>query len=173
MSVLDKVLDRIDQDLDRSLDRLFSLLRIRSISTDPAYTEDCKLAAEHVAKDLATIGFEVSVRPTGGRPDTDVEAESTEILREMLGRLAALVPIGRIGRDRADAQQAEQPIQAAVEVLVDPIEDLVEHTHRFLRVRTGWIAEVGFARRGAVRVITADRGAFQACFPHSSQRFPD
>jgi len=68
MSVLDNILDRIDQDLDRSLDRLFSLLRIRSISTDPAYTEDCKLAAEHVAKDLATIGFEVSVRPTGGHP---------------------------------------------------------------------------------------------------------
>src|SRR6266536_3670675 len=54
--------------LDNILDRLFSLLRIRSISTDPAYTEDCKLAAEHVAKDLATIGFEVSVRPTGGHP---------------------------------------------------------------------------------------------------------
>jgi acetylornithine deacetylase/succinyl-diaminopimelate desuccinylase-like protein len=68
MSVLDKVLDRIDQDLDHSLDRLFSLLRIRSISTDPAYRDECKEAAEHVAKDLATIGFEVTLRPTAGHP---------------------------------------------------------------------------------------------------------
>src|SRR5438132_604061 len=52
MSVLDKVLDLIDQDLDRSLDRLFSLLRIRSISTDPAYRDECRQAAEHLAKDL-------------------------------------------------------------------------------------------------------------------------
>ena len=68
MSVLDKVLDHIDRDLDRSLDRLFSLLRIRSISTDPAYRDECRQAAEHVAKDLASLGFDVSVRPTGGHP---------------------------------------------------------------------------------------------------------
>jgi acetylornithine deacetylase/succinyl-diaminopimelate desuccinylase-like protein len=68
MSVLDKVLDRIDQDLDRSLDRLFDLLRIRSISTDPAYRDECRLAAEHLAKDLGTLGFDVSVRPTAGHP---------------------------------------------------------------------------------------------------------
>src|SRR5439155_15884416 len=68
MSVLDKVLDRIDQDLDRSLDRLFSLLRIRSISTDPAYRDECRQAAEHLAKDLGTLGFDVSIRPTAGHP---------------------------------------------------------------------------------------------------------
>ncbi len=68
MSMLDKVLDRIDQDLDRSLDRLFSLLRIRSISTDPAYRDECRQAAEHLAKDLGTLGFDVSIRPTAGHP---------------------------------------------------------------------------------------------------------
>jgi acetylornithine deacetylase/succinyl-diaminopimelate desuccinylase-like protein len=68
MSVLDAVLDRIDQDLDRSLGRLFDLLRIRSISTDPAYRDECRQAAEHLAKDLGTLGFDVSVRPTAGHP---------------------------------------------------------------------------------------------------------
>ena len=68
MSVLDTVLDRIDQDLDRSLGRLFDLLRIRSISTDPAYRDECRQAAEHLAKDLGTLGFDVSVRPTAGHP---------------------------------------------------------------------------------------------------------
>ena len=68
MSVLDKVLDRIDQDLDRSLERLFGLLRIRSISTDPAYRDECRQAAEHLAKDLGTLGFDVDIRPTSGHP---------------------------------------------------------------------------------------------------------
>jgi acetylornithine deacetylase/succinyl-diaminopimelate desuccinylase-like protein len=68
MSVLDAVLDRIDQNLDQSLDRLFALLRIASISTDPAYKTQCRAAAEHVARDLATIGFDCSIRPTPGHP---------------------------------------------------------------------------------------------------------
>src|SRR5712692_7143182 len=68
MNVLDAVLDRIDQNLDQSLDRLFALLRIASISTDPAYQTQCRDAAEHVAKDLATIGFDCSIRPTPGHP---------------------------------------------------------------------------------------------------------
>lgn len=67
-SVLDAVLQRIDSDLDRSLDRLFALLRIPSISTDPAYAADCRAAAEHVANDLASLGFSTEVRPTDGHP---------------------------------------------------------------------------------------------------------
>ena len=68
MSALQAVLDRIDQDLDQSVDRLFTLLRIASISTDPAYKKDCQKAAEHVAGDLRSIGFETEVRPTAGHP---------------------------------------------------------------------------------------------------------
>ena len=49
MSTLDAVLSRIDQDLDQSLERLFALLRIASVSTDPAYKDHCRAAAEHVA----------------------------------------------------------------------------------------------------------------------------
>src|SRR6202163_5104110 len=65
---LPKVLDRIDRDLDASLDRLFALLRIQSVSTDPAYAPHCRTAAEYVAADLRGLGFETSVRPTEGHP---------------------------------------------------------------------------------------------------------
>src|SRR3954468_12493796 len=66
--VLPKVLDRIDAELDNSLNRLFDLVRIPSISTDSAYKDHCRIAAEHVAKDLSGLGFEATVRPTAGHP---------------------------------------------------------------------------------------------------------
>jgi acetylornithine deacetylase/succinyl-diaminopimelate desuccinylase-like protein len=65
---LPAVLDRIDADLDNSLNRLFELIRIPSISTDSAYKDFCRVAADHVAKDLTTLGFEAAVRPTAGHP---------------------------------------------------------------------------------------------------------
>ena len=68
MSQLDAVLKRIDADLDASLDRLFALLRIQSVSTDPAYKDSCRAAAEFVAADLNSIGFAAEVRPTAGHP---------------------------------------------------------------------------------------------------------
>lgn len=68
MSTLDAVLNRIDQDMDQSIERLFDLLRIASVSTDPAYAPQCRAAAEHVAADLKSIGFDASVRPTEGHP---------------------------------------------------------------------------------------------------------
>jgi acetylornithine deacetylase/succinyl-diaminopimelate desuccinylase-like protein len=68
MSTIDAVLNRIDQDIDQSVERLFSLLRIASVSTDPAFKEQCRAAAEQVAADLTAIGFETSVRPTDGHP---------------------------------------------------------------------------------------------------------
>jgi acetylornithine deacetylase/succinyl-diaminopimelate desuccinylase-like protein len=68
MSQLDAVLERIDRDLDQSLDRLFAFLRIQSISTDPAFKSHCRTAAEFVANDLKSIGFDSEVRPTEGHP---------------------------------------------------------------------------------------------------------
>jgi acetylornithine deacetylase/succinyl-diaminopimelate desuccinylase-like protein len=68
MKALEAVLDRIDQDIDQSVARLFALLRIASISTDPAYRDQCRAAAEHVAADLKSIGFDATVRPTAGHP---------------------------------------------------------------------------------------------------------
>jgi acetylornithine deacetylase/succinyl-diaminopimelate desuccinylase-like protein len=68
MSDLNAVLARIDADLDASLDRLFALLRIPSISTDPAYAADCRAAADWLVADLRGIGFEAESRPTDGHP---------------------------------------------------------------------------------------------------------
>ena len=65
---LQPVLDRIDADFDNSLERLFALLRIKSISADPAFAGDCKAAADHLATDIATLGFATDVRPTAGHP---------------------------------------------------------------------------------------------------------
>jgi len=45
---LDLVLARIDEDLPKATERLFELLRIPSISTDPAYEHQCDLAADWV-----------------------------------------------------------------------------------------------------------------------------
>ena len=65
---LQPVLDRIDADFDNSLERLFKLLRIKSISADPAFADDCKAAADHLAGDIASLGFATEVRPTAGHP---------------------------------------------------------------------------------------------------------
>jgi amidohydrolase len=65
---LQPVLDRIDADFDNSLERLFSLLRIKSISADPAFAGDCKAAADHLARDIASLGLATEIRPTAGHP---------------------------------------------------------------------------------------------------------
>lgn len=67
MSV-DPVLVRIDSDLPQSLERLKELLRIPSISTDPAYKADCDHAADWLVEDLKSIGIAASKRETPGHP---------------------------------------------------------------------------------------------------------
>ena len=65
---LSPVLSRIDATLSESLDRLMALLRIPSISTDPACKPACRQAAEWLVADLETIGFDASLRETPGHP---------------------------------------------------------------------------------------------------------
>ena len=65
---LDAVLARIDADIETSRERLFELLRIPSISTDPAFAEDCRRAADWLTAEIAAIGFDASVRDTEGHP---------------------------------------------------------------------------------------------------------
>ena len=68
MDKLDAVLARIDANADAALDRLFAVLRIKSISTDPAYAAECKACADWHAADLASIGFTAEARATPGHP---------------------------------------------------------------------------------------------------------
>ena len=65
---LDSVLARIDADIEKSTDRLLDLLRIRSISTDPAYAEDCQKAADWLVRDLESLGAVATKRQTPGHP---------------------------------------------------------------------------------------------------------
>jgi len=63
-----KVLERLERNFDAGLDRLFSLLRIESISTDPAYKAECRNAADWCARHLTEAGIPASVRQTTGHP---------------------------------------------------------------------------------------------------------
>ncbi len=67
MSV-EKALDHVDGDLNNAVERLLDLLRIPSISTDPAYKDDCDRAADWLVEDLTSIGLSASKRPTPGHP---------------------------------------------------------------------------------------------------------
>ncbi|SFQ94672.1 Acetylornithine deacetylase/Succinyl-diaminopimelate desuccinylase [Poseidonocella sedimentorum] len=66
--MLDAVLARIDDTLPESLERLMALLRIPSISTDPAYAEACQSAADWLVADLASFGIAAEKRATPGHP---------------------------------------------------------------------------------------------------------
>jgi len=65
---LDAVLARIDDSLPQALDRLLALLRIPSISTDPAFAPVCDAAADWLVAELTELGFTASKRPTPGHP---------------------------------------------------------------------------------------------------------
>ncbi|MCI5077774.1 M20/M25/M40 family metallo-hydrolase [Oricola sp.] len=65
---LDPVLRRIDENLADSLMRVFELVRIPSISTDPAYAGSCRKAADWLSAELTELGFDASVRDTPGHP---------------------------------------------------------------------------------------------------------
>ena len=65
---LDLVLSRIDADLPTAMDRLMGLLRIPSISTDPAYSADCDAAADWLVADLQSLGATAEKRATPGHP---------------------------------------------------------------------------------------------------------
>ena len=68
MAALDDVLNTIDANREAAVARLFELLRIPSISTDPAYAPACDEAAHWLVAELQKLGFEASSRPTTGRP---------------------------------------------------------------------------------------------------------
>jgi acetylornithine deacetylase/succinyl-diaminopimelate desuccinylase-like protein len=66
--VIGRVLDNLDREEPAALERLFRLLAIPSVSTDPAYHDSCIEAAESCAGALREIGFEARVEPTLGKP---------------------------------------------------------------------------------------------------------
>ena len=67
-AALDSVLAHIEAGLDGTRGRWFDLLRIPSVSAQPAHQADCAAAAEWLRANLAAIGFEAAVLPTAGHP---------------------------------------------------------------------------------------------------------
>ncbi len=65
---LPTVLQTLESSEPAALERLFELLRIDSVSTDPTFKDRCAEAAAWCAKTLTDIGFAASVRPTKGHP---------------------------------------------------------------------------------------------------------
>ena len=67
-ATVETVLHHIDAGLDASRARLFDLLRIQSISAQPAHAADCQRAADYVRAQLADLGFAAEIHPTPGHP---------------------------------------------------------------------------------------------------------
>ncbi len=65
---LDAVLAKLDETTAEALERVFELMRIPSISTDPAHHKDCLAAAEYCGELLRQTGFDTSIRLTEGEP---------------------------------------------------------------------------------------------------------
>lgn len=65
---LSDILDELDRSRDAALSRLFGLLRIDSVSTDPAFAGSCRRAAEWCAEELRALGFTSTVHATTGHP---------------------------------------------------------------------------------------------------------
>ncbi len=66
--MLDTVLERVDADLEAAIGRWSELLRIPSVSTDPAYGDDMRRAAQWLVDQLRGLGFRVEIRETDGHP---------------------------------------------------------------------------------------------------------
>jgi len=79
---IDAVLSRIDDQLPAAMERLREVLRIPSISTDPAYAAHCQKAADWLVADLQSIGVKAEKRVTPGHPMVvgHVEGEGPHLL---------------------------------------------------------------------------------------------
>ena len=77
-SDIDSALDQIDQNLEAATARWFDLLRIESISTDPAYKAECAKAGQYLVDQLLEIGFDARLHETPGHPMVVAHHEGPE-----------------------------------------------------------------------------------------------
>jgi len=79
--VIDKVISHLEGNLDSYTERLFDLLRIPSISTDPEHAADMEQAAQWLQRVFAACGVKSEIVPTAGHPcvlaDTGPTSEQT------------------------------------------------------------------------------------------------
>lgn len=108
---LDAILARIDQDMPEAIDRLFDLLRIPSVSTDPAYKEHCDAAADWLVADLQSIGAKAEKRVTPGHPMVvgHVEGDGPHLLFYGHYDVQPVDPIELWDRDPFDPEMQDTP----------------------------------------------------------------
>jgi acetylornithine deacetylase/succinyl-diaminopimelate desuccinylase-like protein len=68
MSEINAVLGFVDKEMQASLGRLSEIVRIPSISTDPAHAGDCRKAGQWTVDCLNELGFDAALRDTAGLP---------------------------------------------------------------------------------------------------------
>jgi len=65
---LEPVLEAVTANFDDSVQRLAEFLRIPSVSTDPAFKSETRLAGSWLVDELRTMGFNAELRDTPGHP---------------------------------------------------------------------------------------------------------
>src|SRR5262245_3595660 len=103
-------------------------------------------------------------RVAAGWPQRGIEAEAGEIPGDEFGRLVAMLLVGRVGRDRLDLQEIEQPREAAIKVGIDLVEDRwkgLGRCHRDVSLNMVALATQD-AAEGAAHDRAADRAAHRA-----------
>ncbi|MDF1854019.1 M20/M25/M40 family metallo-hydrolase [Pseudooceanicola sp.] len=103
---LEPVLARLDAELPAATERLLDLLRIPSVSTDPANKADCERAADWLVADLRSIGVAAEKRPTTGHPMVvgHVEGDGPHLLFYGHYDVQPVDPIDLWDRDPFDPQ---------------------------------------------------------------------
>jgi acetylornithine deacetylase/succinyl-diaminopimelate desuccinylase-like protein len=141
-----RVLARIDSDLDGSLERLFALLRIKSISADPAYKQDCREAAGWCARTLTEIGIPASVRDTIGHPMVvghyrDAGPDAPHVLFYGHYDVQPVDPIDLWERDPFEPAVVE--VNGEKRIVARGAEDDKGQFMTFVEAARAWIAETG------------------------------
>ena len=78
MKDIDKLLSKVDEESDDSINILFDLLKIKSISTQTDFRDECKKAAEWLRDYLIQIGLHTILYETEGHPVVYGEYKSSK-----------------------------------------------------------------------------------------------
>jgi acetylornithine deacetylase/succinyl-diaminopimelate desuccinylase-like protein len=145
---LNQVLTTLDDTSDAALARLFELLRIESVSTDPAYKSSCQAAAEWCAGELADLGFDARVVPTTGHPIVlahdrgEVAAGTPRVLFYGHYDVQPPDPVGAWASAPFDPHIAADPVNGQV-IVARGAEDNKGQLMTFLEAVRAWKAVAG------------------------------
>jgi len=101
------------------LQRDFPGVRIDRLDIVVAVKQD----ARPVVRRSRAIALADDDRMAGGRPHHGLEAQAGKILRDKVGGRLAEFLIRAVGRDRRDAHELEQSLDALVDIGIDAVED--------------------------------------------------